>query len=368
MQVAQVPRATAVIDKSRPTTSRAAGVRVESGHFASRDVSESTLSEIDRMTNGNDQLDTSIEIVTPENVLLEYHLSGPFRRLLAYLIDVIVRIGVFTVISICLLLVFGSLGIGDVAMAFIFVMYFVLTWFYGGLLEAYWNGQTIGKRALGIRVLSTNGRPIDAMQAILRNVLREIDAMTYFFLPLAWFDSSDGGYLPIPIFTYLVGFVSMVCTKRFQRLGDLASGTMVVVEQRRWHHGLVQIDDPEIIQLGTELPANLEISRSLGQALAHYVERRRVFPPARRADLARHIGVPLCRRYRLPADTSHDQLLCAIYYRTFISDQLEEEEQAPPLAQAAELPPLPLPDDNDDIPSLPDIRTSSISSRYGGSS
>ena len=323
------------------------------------------------MNNGNNQLDTTVEIVTPENVLLQYQLSGPFRRLLAYLIDVLVRIGVFIVVSIAVGLIFGFVGFGGFAVAISFVLYFFLTWFYGGLLEAYWNGQTIGKRVMGIRVLTLNGQPINALQAILRNFLREFDSLTIFYVPLA----GASAFMGIPFCTYLVGFISMICTRRFQRVGDLACGTMVVVEQRRWHHGLIHTDDADVIQLASLLPANLELSRSLGQTLSHYVERRRVFPPARRADLSRHVGVPLCRRFGLPPDTNHDVLLCALYYRTFISDQLDEDDPRPLPAKSTELPPLPIAEQpsGDDIASFPEIQTPSItsrsiSSRHGGSS
>ena len=50
--------------------------------------------------------------------------------------------------------------------------FFLVSWFYGGFFEAYWNGQTPGKRIMGLRVLSTNGRPINGYQAVLRNLLR----------------------------------------------------------------------------------------------------------------------------------------------------------------------------------------------------
>ena len=52
----------------------------------------------------------------------------------------------------------------------------MLFWFYGGLFETFWNGQTPGKRLLGIRVITLDGQPINALQAILRNVLRIVDA------------------------------------------------------------------------------------------------------------------------------------------------------------------------------------------------
>ncbi|NIP85137.1 MAG: hypothetical protein GTO03_06090, partial [Planctomycetales bacterium] len=80
-------------------------------------------------------------------------------------------------------------------------------------------------------------------------------------------------------------------------------------------------------------------SRSLGQALAGYVERRKYFSPPRRADLARHVGEPLRIHCGLPAQTSHDLLLCALYYQTFITAEADGEDAGPAVTAA---PPVPL--------------------------
>lgn len=65
---------------------------------------------------------------------------------------------------------------------------------------------------MGIRVVSIEGQPITPLQALLRNILREVDAQ--------------------PIVFYQVGLRTAMLNRRFQRLGDLACGTMVVVETR----------------------------------------------------------------------------------------------------------------------------------------
>ena len=49
-----------------------------------------------------------------------------------------------------------------------------MSWFYGGLFETYWNGQTPGKRIMQIRVLTVTGQPIDGMQAVLPACLDEV--------------------------------------------------------------------------------------------------------------------------------------------------------------------------------------------------
>src|SRR6188508_1714187 len=140
------------------------------------------------------------------------------------------------------------------------------------------------------------------MQATLRNLLRAADLL-------------------IP----LLGLLVMTLNRKYQRLGDLVAGTMVIVEERQWLTGVAKLDDPRAIQLAAYLPPNFVVSRSLAKSLATYVERRRFFTPPRRREVARHLAIPLLDRFGLPPDTSYDLLLCALYYRTFIADRSQDE-------------------------------------------
>ncbi|MBI3469552.1 MAG: RDD family protein, partial [Planctomycetes bacterium] len=173
----------------------------------------------------------------------------------------------------------------------------------GGLFETFWNGQTPGKRMMNIRVISVDGQPIRGWQAVLRNILRTAD-----FLPMG----------------YLLGIVVAMVNERFQRLGDLFAGTMVVVEVPQRLYGVMRVNEPAVAELAAALPAGYRVSRSLARALATYVQRRRGFPWARRIEIARHLGEPLRTRFNLPVSTSYDLLLCALYHRTFIDDRPPE--------------------------------------------
>jgi uncharacterized RDD family membrane protein YckC len=270
------------------------------------------------VSSGAAQIDSTIDVITPENIAFRYQAAGPFRRLPAFLIDLCIRIGVAI-----LALIGFSMAMGDLGGAAAGVLFFVLEWFYGGLFETYWNGQTPGKWLMRIRVLRTDGQPIDGMQAVMRNILRFVDMMPIVPLP----------FIP----TFLVGLITPLCNRRYQRLGDVVCGTMVVVEERSWLFGVAKIEDPRTAELAALLPANFRVSRSLAQALATYVERRRFFSPARRREIARHIGDPLLEQFHLPRDTSHDLLLCALYYRTFIADRSDAriEPEPPPTSRPA---------------------------------
>ena len=128
------------------------------------------------MSSGAAQIDSTIEIVTPENIAFQYQAAGPFLRLPAFLIDLLIR---FSVMALALIgaMILGAVLRGFFVFALLLLLWFVLEWFYGGLFETYWNGQTPGKRLLGIRVLSVGGQPINGLQAVMRNILRYVDMM-----------------------------------------------------------------------------------------------------------------------------------------------------------------------------------------------
>jgi uncharacterized RDD family membrane protein YckC len=274
------------------------------------------------MPEAHASLDTTIQIVTPENIAFDYRVAGPFRRLPAYLIDLAIRVGVFLALLFALSLIAGF-GVGGLALAAFLIAWFGLEWFYGGFFETYMNGQTPGKWVMGLRVLTIDGQPINGLQAVMRNILRTVDMYPMLSLELLG--------IPAPLYvvpTYMVGLVSMALNRRFQRLGDLVCGTLVVIEEKHWLTGVARLEDPRAAQLAEYIPADFRISRSLAQALATYVDRRRFFSPSRRREVARHLAAPLLEQFGMRKDTSHDLLLCALYYRTFIADRAGEDAPA----------------------------------------
>jgi uncharacterized RDD family membrane protein YckC len=275
------------------------------------------------MTTEAAPIDTRVEIVTPENIAFQYRLAGPFRRLGAYVLDVLIRVGVLFVSFMLVIFVFGIAGLPGMGAGVWLIAWFLLDWFYGGVFEAFWNGQTPGKHVLRLRVVSDEGQPINGLQAVLRNLLRTVDAQPVLLLNPA---------LGVP--TYLLGLITATTNDRFQRLGDLAAGTMVIVEEPQRHYGMARVNEPEAIRLAADLPASLPISRSLARALSTYVQRRQTFPWQRRAEIARHVGEPMRVKLGLPPGTSYDLLLCALYHRAFIADRVDEPAPASPFAVA----------------------------------
>jgi uncharacterized RDD family membrane protein YckC len=242
-------------------------------------------------------LDTKVRLVTPERIVFEYPLAGPFRRFCAYLVDLGVWILLVIVAAIAsLLLALGSSG----GLGLVLVAYFVLTWGYGAVCEGLFNGQTLGKRVLGIRVVSDRGVPITGAQAVMRNLVGVVDGLVPFF--------------------YLLGLSSMILSRKFQRLGDLAAGTMVVVEEQRRRVRLERVGGPEIEAVLPWLPLRVSAGSELARALSDYVRFRGRVAAERREEMAGPLARPLRRRYGLPEEVPHDAVLCAVYHRVFLGE------------------------------------------------
>ncbi len=278
-------------------------------------------------------LDTTIAVVTPENIAFEYQLAGPFRRLPAYLIDLAVRWGITLGVIAVLSVISGMMSIfvaviGPFMTAIMVILHFVISWFYGTIFEAYFNGRTIGKWACGIRVIDVDGRPVTGKSALLRNLLRIAD-----LAPLAAISEIAEDVPPIFLIpTGMIGLLSMVMTRRLQRLGDLAAGTMVIVDERSWRLPVAKVEDPRVAALSSFVPGDYRVSRSMARTLAIYAERRHFLTPARRREIARHLTIPLIERFEFRADIDPDLLLYALYYKTFLSDSSSEPPDLGPLA------------------------------------
>lgn len=233
-------------------------------------------------------LDTDVAIETPEHIVFRHRVAGPARRFLAYAIDLLVCYGVFAIVGVVVLL--ASVGAGQVvdaakdgfaaAAGILLVLLFVIQWVYFAALEG-WRGTTPGKAALGLRVVTAVGRPVAFSAAALRNVLRAADA-----LPLAYF----AGLLSF------AGLVSMSVTRRFQRLGDLVAGTMVVVSERARATTPVVLWPPAQPRELALLPREVRLDADERQAIDMFLRRRERLGPARVHELAAML-TPLVREH-----------------------------------------------------------------------
>ncbi|MEW4455260.1 RDD family protein [Bremerella sp. JC817] len=299
-------------------------------------------------------IDSQFKVVTPENIAFNYQVAGPFRRLLAFLLDLFIRLAVVVAFFILLGVLgvgnaFVQAGLGDLMMALGTLAVFFFNWFYMAAFEYWWNGTTPGKRLLNLRVTTDEGEPINLFQSAVRNLFRYVDMWPMVPLPFAWMREQMTAD-PIVV-TFLFALIVPIFNNRFQRIGDLIAGTMVVIEDRSWLMKVAKIEDDRARLLADYIPPNFVAPRSMVKAVATYVERRRYFTTARRREIARHLAEPLLEKFGLPDDTSYDLLLCALYYRTFLSRHssdgvrddgqlLPNPEQRSPYENASDKPPV----------------------------
>jgi hypothetical protein len=132
--------------------------------------------------------------------------------------------------------------------------------------------------------------------------------------------------VPLALPTFVVGLIASALNSRYQRLGDLVCGTMVIVEVRGGVFGITKLEDSRAARLAACIPAHFQIDQQLSLALSTYVERRRHFLPPRRSEIARRLAEPLVEQFQLPPDTSQDLLLCALYHRAYIADHGQADD------------------------------------------
>lgn len=165
----------------------------------------------------------SFTVSTPEQVQLNYALAGLGSRAVAFLLDTLLRGLLLFCVFLGGLLLFSYLPrliplefLKDLGrtwlLAFGFLVYGIVDLGYFLIFEALWNGQTPGKRRQRLRVIKTDGRPVGWLDCSIRNILRAVDMVA--------------GIYP-------VGLVVMFLSRRNQRLGDYAAGTVVIAERRR---------------------------------------------------------------------------------------------------------------------------------------
>lgn len=238
-------------------------------------------------------LDDQLAIRTPEHIELQYTLAGLGSRFFALLLDSFIQWGLIFIIFILFLLVMGLLnrllgynplqGMPGLLLATLGVLFFFLLLNgYFLFFETLWNGQTPGKRAMKVRVLREDGRPISFFEVMVRNVLRLADMLPG---------------------NYALGALVILFSKRNKRLGDYAAGTVVIKERRQ------QVPDtgprtrievtPHLNTIsGPQFQGVLSSDEQM--MITRFLHRRYEMDPAARAQLAQRLALTLAQRLNLP--------------------------------------------------------------------
>jgi len=263
-----------------------------------------------------------ILVATPENIEIEYEMGGLGSRFLANLVDALMQVVVFAGVA----LVFGLIGLllglthftwahelvaffEGILQALAAIVFFLILWGYFIWFEIVWNGQTPGKRQMGLRVVRDGGYPVNAFNVITRNLLRVVDGMPILTLGLVIVGLSDHSSAlgALGGLSILVTLCFMLFSARYQRLGDFVAGTMVVKQRAPRVPTLEALAPPPRV-----LPEHLaayalkDIGRHVYEmtvpeyrAVRHYLDRRWQLAPMMQQYAAMRLAIPLMERLEI---------------------------------------------------------------------
>lgn len=232
-------------------------------------------------------LDDYLNVDTPENVTFGYDVAGIGSRFIAALVDSLIILALQILVGLLVFVLMRAL-LGDRELSQVWVwvaatlglVAFAFLWGYYIFFEMTWNGQSPGKRWMGLRVVCVDGTPITLSESIIRNVIRLID-----FLPAY----------------YGVGVVTMFIDGQARRLGDLAAGTLVVQDRRPISLESLVFKVPPSDQGSLTLDWPLErLTTQDIQTAEEFLRRRAEF--SNRSELAYRLARTLFQRMGLPTE------------------------------------------------------------------
>lgn len=225
------------------------------------------------------RISEKVSVQTPEQIQFEFELAGVSARMMAYLLDLLIRAGVISVVSTILVLTTSWASEG-LSTGLVLILAFAVEWGYNTLLEWRFNGVTPGKKALGIRVVRTDGVSIDFVRSAMRNFLRAADIFPFF---------------------YAAGFLTMFFTGTQRRLGDFAADTMVIREKRSPLRDLPPLpSDPVKIPTGALMQLGIR-DRDL-TIIDEFFRRRHLFSEDRADEIAAVLGNPVAKKLRMEGE------------------------------------------------------------------
>ena len=230
--------------------------------------------------------DDKLIIETPEQTALEFTLAGIGSRGIALALDTLLQIGALILLGVAAGLIayvgfFPQIGKQWVYAILIFAA-FLLQFGYFAFFETIWNGRTPGKRWTHLRVIMDSGRPIHAQAAILRNLIRIVDALPSI---------------------YAIGIVTSLISCQNKRVGDYLAGTVVIHEKTRQDiRALWDMAEPQLLKTAPSpaiAPAELQLVEA-------FLERRGSFPDEVRRSMAHQIAERLSQGLSIHQEATQD--------------------------------------------------------------
>lgn len=226
-----------------------------------------------------DDYQDRLQISTPEGITVDLVLAGLGSRFTAAILDLLIK----GVLLLATLLVTAYLS-PAAGIAVASILTFLIYVGYDVVFEVFASGRTPGKRATHLRVLRADGRAVDPLSSAIRNTIRLVDGIALAYVP---------------------GMVSILLTRRNQRLGDLAARTIVVREDPAPAAPPPPVGEPVVLAAPAAVSAPawtwtapgiagpLDVSQITPQdlaALRSFLVRRGDFAADIRSDLARRLA------------------------------------------------------------------------------
>jgi len=170
-----------------------------------------------------------IEFTPPEAVTIHFTIASFGARLGAQILDLIITLLALYLLVLTLIFVINLPW--SVAFFVLILAAFFIRMPYYVLSELVWNGRTLGKRIVGIRVINKQGRHLTPHQIVARNLMKEVE----FFAPLIaviFLDYVSWFWKIVILLWVSVLLIIVLANRQRQRLGDMVAGTIVVNNPR----------------------------------------------------------------------------------------------------------------------------------------
>lgn len=165
----------------------------------------------------------------PEGVPISFSIASIGARFGAQVLDIALTYG-FIILLVYAMVTTGALPI-EAMFALIMLCVFLIRVPYYILAELVWNGRTVGKRVVGIRVINAEGRRLTPHQIVARNLMKEVELFTPVTMVFT-VDAMSGLGVLLTLVWVLAVLIVPLANRRRQRLGDMVAGTIVVDNPR----------------------------------------------------------------------------------------------------------------------------------------
>jgi len=260
-----------------------------------------------------ERLAQTVDVETPELIVLSYTIAGLGSRLGAALIDLAISALLFIVlvVSAALLSPRSLFAVGRRAepsaawaLAILVMLQFAILWGYYLLFEGLRDGQTPGKRLFRLRAVRDGGYSVDFAASAVRNLMRIVDLQ--------------------PAFTYVVGLASIAFSKSGKRLGDMVAGT-IVVRESLVRQPVVAKPSRRDTPVAPAIAAAAQLTDAEFQLLERWAARRGDVDPERRRQLTSQVAARLSHAVP-PGEASAEG---ARLMRLYTSEREARERGAP---------------------------------------